>query len=123
MIQMGERTEVHSLTAAQAFSARALHERRRADPALDLRGDGLRARACRVHRPRGARIPDHRARTDTGKTTTCLKTLDGRAYSFLSDDLTLLSPEGRVLPYPKPLTISRHTLQAVNRRCCRGASG
>ena len=53
------------------------------------------------------------ARTDTGKTTTILKTLDSEPDSFLSDDLTLVSPEGRVLAYPKPLTISRHTLKAV----------
>ncbi|MEK6228231.1 MAG: glycosyltransferase family 2 protein [Actinomycetota bacterium] len=53
------------------------------------------------------------ARTDTGKTTTSLRLLDHDAYSFLSDDLTLVSPEGRVLSYPKPLTISRHTLRAV----------
>ena len=53
------------------------------------------------------------ARTDTGKTTTSLRLLDREAYSFLSDDLTLVSPDGRVLTYPKPLTISRHTLKAV----------
>ncbi|MEA2281416.1 MAG: hypothetical protein QOK21_2023 [Solirubrobacteraceae bacterium] len=53
------------------------------------------------------------ARTDTGKTTTALKTLDNLPFSFLSDDLTLLTPDGRVLTYPKPLTISRHTLSAV----------
>jgi len=55
------------------------------------------------------------ARTDTGKTTTVLKTLDAHPeYAFLSDDLTLLRDDGTVLPYPKPLTISRHTLSAVN---------
>ena len=53
------------------------------------------------------------ARTDTGKTTTSLRMLDSHPYSFLSDDLTLVSPDGRVLTYPKPLTISRHTLKAV----------
>ena len=53
------------------------------------------------------------ARTDTGKTTTSLRLLDCEAYSFLSDDLTLVSPDGRVFTYPKPLTISRHTLKAV----------
>jgi dolichol-phosphate mannosyltransferase len=54
------------------------------------------------------------ARTDTGKTTTILRTLDAQPdFDFLSDDLTLVSPDGRVLPYPKPLTISRHTLVAV----------
>ena len=53
------------------------------------------------------------ARTDTGKTTTSLRLLDSEPYSFLSDDLTLVAPDGRVLPYPKPLTISRHTLKAV----------
>jgi dolichol-phosphate mannosyltransferase len=55
------------------------------------------------------------ARTDTGKTTTMLRILDSQpGCSFISDDLTLVSPEGRVLTYPKPLTISRHTLVAVN---------
>ena len=54
------------------------------------------------------------ARTDTGKTTTILKVLDARPYDFLSDDLTLLGPDGEVLSYPKPLTISRHTLAAVS---------
>jgi dolichol-phosphate mannosyltransferase len=53
------------------------------------------------------------ARTDTGKTTTTLKLLDHFPYSFLSDDLTLVCPDGRVLCYPKPLTISRHTVAAV----------
>jgi dolichol-phosphate mannosyltransferase len=53
------------------------------------------------------------ARTDTGKTTTSLKILDSAPFSFLSDDLTLVTPDGRVLTYPKPLTISRHTLRAV----------
>ena len=55
------------------------------------------------------------ARTDTGKTTTMLRVLDSQpGCSFISDDLTLVSPEGRVFTYPKPLTISRHTLVAVN---------
>jgi hypothetical protein len=53
------------------------------------------------------------ARTDTGKTTTTLKLLDHHPYSFLSDDLTIVCPDGRVLAYPKPLTISRHTVAAV----------
>ncbi len=54
------------------------------------------------------------AKTDTGKTTTILKALDARSYEFLSDDLTLLNEEGEILCYPKPLTISRHTLRAVS---------
>jgi dolichol-phosphate mannosyltransferase len=53
------------------------------------------------------------ARTDTGKTTTSLRILEEHPYAFLSDDLTLVTPDGRVLTYPKPLTISRHTLRAV----------
>jgi len=54
------------------------------------------------------------ARTDTGKTTTVLKTLDANPLcSFLSDDLSLVSPDGTVLTYPKPMTISRHTVSAV----------
>src|SRR5919108_642949 len=55
------------------------------------------------------------ARTDTGKTTTILKILERQRGSFLSDDLTLVAPDGEVLAYPKPLTISRHTVRAVRR--------
>ena len=54
------------------------------------------------------------ARTDTGKTTTILKTLDDQpSCAFLSDDLTLVQADGTVLAYPKPMTISRHTVSAV----------
>jgi glycosyltransferase involved in cell wall biosynthesis len=53
------------------------------------------------------------ARTDTGKTTTMLKLLDAHPYAFVSDDLTIVARGGRVLPYPKPLTISNHTVHAV----------
>jgi len=53
------------------------------------------------------------ARTDTGKTTTMLKVLDRSDYSFLSDDLVLIDRAGRVLTYPKPLTISAHTVHAL----------
>ena len=56
------------------------------------------------------------ARTDTGKTTTMLKVLDELAHvEFLSDDLVIVDPTGRVLAYPKPLTISAHTLHALKR--------
>jgi dolichol-phosphate mannosyltransferase len=59
------------------------------------------------------------ARTDTGKTTTLLKILAYQRRSsdqaaFLSDDMTIVSPNGTALTYPKPLTISFHTLRAVN---------
>jgi dolichol-phosphate mannosyltransferase len=59
------------------------------------------------------------ARTDTGKTTTLLKILayqrrNSDNAAFLSDDMTLVSPDGIAMTYPKPLTISYHTLRAVN---------
>jgi dolichol-phosphate mannosyltransferase len=54
------------------------------------------------------------AQTDTGKTSTILRTVDNYACSFLSDDMTIVSRDGRVMSYPKPLTISNHTLNAVN---------
>ena len=102
----------HGLAAPRALAARPLHERRRADPALDLR----RARYALVHarlpRRRRARLPGHRAhrhRQDHDQPEDPRQ----QPYSFLSDDLTLVTPEGRVLTYPKPLTISRHTLRAV----------
>jgi hypothetical protein len=59
------------------------------------------------------------ARTDTGKTTTLLRILSHQRStidnaSFISDDMTLVSPDGTALTFPKPLTISQHTLQAVD---------
>jgi hypothetical protein len=59
------------------------------------------------------------ARTDTGKTTTLLKILayqrrERDQAAFLSDDMTIVSPNGTAMTYPKPLTISHHTLRAVN---------
>jgi dolichol-phosphate mannosyltransferase len=74
------------------------------------RGYALVHAACMASQEHGFLIT---ARTDTGKTTTALRTLDNLPYSFLSDDLTLVTPDGRALTYPKPLTISRHTLTAV----------
>jgi len=54
------------------------------------------------------------AGTDTGKTTTILQVLAKHPWGFLSDDMTILTRDGKVLSYPKPLTISRHTLRAVD---------
>jgi dolichol-phosphate mannosyltransferase len=59
------------------------------------------------------------ARTDTGKTTTLLKILSHQRRNsdqaaFLSDDMTIVSPDGTAFTYPKPLTISAHTLAAIN---------
>jgi glycosyltransferase involved in cell wall biosynthesis len=56
------------------------------------------------------------ARTDTGKTGTVLRLLRERGARFLSDDMTVLEPGGMARCFPKPLTISHHTLRAVNSR-------
>ena len=53
------------------------------------------------------------ALTDTGKTTTMLKVLDGSDLRFVSDDLVIMSPDGVVRSFPKPLTISVHTVHAL----------
>jgi putative flippase GtrA len=53
------------------------------------------------------------ARTDTGKTSTVLRLLRDHRGGFLSDDMTIVEPGGRAFCYPKPLTISAHTVQAV----------
>ena len=53
------------------------------------------------------------ARTDSGKTTATLQLLGERSGAFLSDDMTILDSEGYASRYPKPLTISAHTLRAV----------
>jgi dolichol-phosphate mannosyltransferase len=56
------------------------------------------------------------ARTDTGKTTTILQIIRENTgkIQFLSDDMTILSRDGQVMNFPKPLTISKHTLRAAN---------
>jgi dolichol-phosphate mannosyltransferase len=53
------------------------------------------------------------ARTDTGKTGTVLRLLREKGALFLSDDMTVLDAHGRATCFPKPLTISHHTLRAV----------
>ncbi|WP_186525931.1 GtrA family protein [Leekyejoonella antrihumi] len=54
------------------------------------------------------------ARTDTGKTGTVLRLVRESRARFLSDDMTILSADGAALCFPKPLTISQHTLRAVD---------
>jgi len=53
------------------------------------------------------------AQPDTGKTTTVLKILQSTSCLFLSDDMTILDPSGKASCFPKPPTISRHTLEAL----------
>ena len=54
------------------------------------------------------------AKTDTGKTGTVLRLLREHGAKFLSDDMTILWPDGRAEAFPKPMTISAHTLRAVD---------
>ncbi|HUE60349.1 MAG TPA: glycosyltransferase, partial [Acidimicrobiales bacterium] len=54
------------------------------------------------------------ARTDTGKTGTVLRLLRNNGGRFLSDDMTIIDGEGIARSFPKPLTISQHTLRSVN---------
>lgn len=53
------------------------------------------------------------ARTDTGKTSTILRLLREQGGGFLADDMTIVAPGGHAFCYPKPLTISAHTVQAI----------
>ncbi|HEU4673574.1 MAG TPA: GtrA family protein, partial [Candidatus Limnocylindrales bacterium] len=54
------------------------------------------------------------AQTDTGKTSTVLRLLMHGTYGFISDDMAIVSPEGEILSYAKPMTLSSHTMSAVN---------
>jgi len=78
---------------------------------LVSRGYMLLHSACLELNGRGVLIS---ALTDTGKTGTILRLLRENPSRFLSDDMTILDPTGRALCYPKPLTISQHTLRAIN---------
>ncbi|MBO1330982.1 glycosyltransferase [Streptomyces sp. VRA16 Mangrove soil] len=53
------------------------------------------------------------ALTDTGKTATILRLLREQGGRFLSDDMTVVDASGLAVCFPKPLTISSHTLRAV----------
>jgi len=53
------------------------------------------------------------ALTDTGKTATVLRLLRDHGGVFLSDDMTVINSDGTAVCFPKPLTISAHTLRAV----------
>jgi dolichol-phosphate mannosyltransferase len=55
------------------------------------------------------------AETDTGKTTTILRLLQSHGGIFYSDDMVVLDADGWVTRYPKPLTISAHTVRATPR--------
>jgi len=65
-----------------------------------------------VDAERGAIIMS--AQTDTGKTSTVLRLLMQRSWGFISDDMAILTPQGEILSYPKPMTLSSHTMSAVN---------
>jgi dolichol-phosphate mannosyltransferase len=54
------------------------------------------------------------AQTDTGKTSTLLRLLMQRPWGFMGDDMAIVLPDGRVLSYPKPMTLSSHTMSAVS---------
>ena len=54
------------------------------------------------------------AQTDTGKTSTLLRLLMHRPWGFMGDDMAIVRPDGQVLSYPKPMTLSLHTMSAVN---------
>jgi dolichol-phosphate mannosyltransferase len=54
------------------------------------------------------------ALTDTGKTGTILRLIREHGCRFLSDDMTIIDAEGNAFGFPKPLTISAHTLRAVH---------
>jgi dolichol-phosphate mannosyltransferase len=74
------------------------------------RGYMLLHSACLQMGDRGIMLS---ARTDTGKTGTILKLLRNHGGSFLSDDMTIIDSNGIAQSYPKPLTISHHTLRAL----------
>ncbi|HJW21835.1 MAG TPA: GtrA family protein [Candidatus Limnocylindrales bacterium] len=60
------------------------------------------------------------AKTDTGKTSTVLRLLVRGGCGFLSDDMAIVGPDG-ILGYPKPLTLSSHTMSAVNEQALPAA--
>jgi hypothetical protein len=66
--------------------------------------------ACVMREGRAALLS---ARTDTGKTSTVIQLVRDHGFTFLSDDMTILTPDGRAVCYPKPMTLSFHTMSAI----------
>src|SRR5438094_7758559 len=54
------------------------------------------------------------AQTDTGKTSTVIQLIRQHGYGFLSDDMTIIAPDGRAICYPKPMTLSYHTMSSIS---------
>lgn len=54
------------------------------------------------------------AQTDTGKTSTVLRLLTQKRWGFIADDMAIVTADGVLLSYPKPMTLSSHTMSAVN---------
>ena len=53
------------------------------------------------------------AQTDTGKTSTVIRLVRDHDYQFLSDDMTIISPAGMAIQFPKPMTMSYHTMASI----------
>jgi dolichol-phosphate mannosyltransferase len=53
------------------------------------------------------------AQTDTGKTSTVIRLVRDHNYQFLSDDMTIISPAGMAIQFPKPMTMSYHTMASI----------
>ena len=50
------------------------------------------------------------AQTDTGKTSTVINMVRERGWGFISDDMAIIDPAGYVRTFPKPMTLSYHTM-------------
>jgi hypothetical protein len=74
--------------------------------------DAVLLHAASIDTERGALLLS--ARTDTGKTSTLLRLLMHRSWGFMGDDMAIVLPDGRILSYPKPMTLSSHTMSAVS---------
>ena len=109
--------------AAAALAARALHQRGRADPALDIREQGLRARARRLLRGRGPGVHGH------GPHGHGQDDHHAQAARPLPVFVPLGRPHDRVPGRPRAGVSEAaddqpaHRRTPSRRRCCPGASG
>lgn len=53
------------------------------------------------------------AKTDTGKTGTILRLLQAHGGEFYADDMVIVDADGVLSRYPKPLTLSAHTVRST----------
>lgn len=102
-------TEDEAMFALQAASFEALAEnltsRLTVAAILENAGELMMLHACGVASPETGGVVALVAKSGTGKTTAA--SVLARTFGYVSDETVAIRPDGRVVPYPKPLSVKQ----------------